>query len=95
MHILIDQDMSIFFSENTVSCVLILTIPINTLTISYHMYISLLIHSHFQSQISQKLHNHQYYSISIVNQSILLNPQIALQKNQIIKTKKKKEKKLA
>jgi len=54
------------------------------------MRISLLMHSFtFQSQshsqISQELHNHQYHSISIINQSFLSNPQIALQNNQTIK----------
>jgi len=72
--------------------VLIMTTSINTLTISYHVHISLLIHSftfQFQSQISQEFHNHQYYSISIINHFFLSNPQIALQKNQTIKIEKK------
>jgi len=50
----------------------------------------ILIHSftfQSQSQISQELHNPQYYSISIMNQSFLSNPQISLQKNQTIKNK--------
>jgi len=64
---------------------LIMTTSINTLIISYHMHISLLIHSFihsftFQSQyqISQELHNHQYYSISIKSRS-------CIKKNQTIK----------
>jgi len=56
------------------------------------MHISLFTHSftfQSQSQIYKKLHNNQYYLISIINQSF---PQIALQKESNNQYKRKEKK---
>jgi len=62
---------------------LILTTSINILTISYHIHSYISTHPftfQSQSQTSQELQNHQYYSISIISKLFLSNPQISKNK---------------